>query len=95
MEAIKDTLRGVLQILEIKNKKGVAGAPEDTLKKILTKRELRHIKFNYFKAGVLDVSVDSSSWLYQLNLGKESLLAKLSREAPGIKNIRFRLGRVR
>lgn len=69
--------------------------PEDFLKKILTKRESKHIKVNYFRKGVLGINVDSSSWLYQLSLGKEDLLLKLTTRFKEVKDIRFRLGEVK
>ena len=69
--------------------------PEELLKKALTKKELRHIKFNYFKKGILGVSVDSSSWLYNMTLQKEKLLIKLNRDSTAVKDIIFRLGEVK
>ncbi len=91
MERIKDTINSVLQGLM--DKKAPCGViPEEVVKKILTKKEYGHIKFNYFKKGVLGLSVDSSSWLYSLNLKKEGLLQKLKTDMPDIKNIRFFIG---
>ncbi len=81
----------------LKTKKGLL-QPRDverSLKKILTKKEIGHIKFNYFKKGILNIIVDSSSWLYQLSLEKDGLLAKLRKNLKNIKDIRFRLGEVK
>ncbi len=78
-----------------KKKRLPADSPERLLKKILTKKELRHAWFNYFKKGILYISVDSSSWLYQLNLEKQGLLDKLSQKRAAIKDIRFSLGDLR
>ena len=94
MERIKDTIRAVMSGLKAGKPVVAAGAPEEALKKILTKRELKHIKFNYFRRGVMGVSVDSSSWLYQFNLQKEDLSRRLVKERIEIKDIRFRLGDV-
>ncbi|MFA5144858.1 MAG: DciA family protein [Candidatus Omnitrophota bacterium] len=92
MEAIKDTVINVIRNLEAK-KTGVAdNDPQELLKKVLTKKELGHIKFNYFRKGVLGLRVDSSSWLYNLNLKKESLLEKLKKCSSGVKSIRFNIG---
>jgi len=92
MEAIQETVAHVMQ--RIKTKKSGAGdkGPDDSLKKILTKKELQHIKVNYFKKGILCLSVDSSAWLYNFNLKKESLITKLNKELGGIKDIRFYIG---
>lgn len=92
MDAIKDLLTPVLRDLE---KKVCSQDPEELLKKALTKKDLGHIKFNYFKKGVLSVSVDSSAWLYKLNLDKKQLLTKLAKESSGIKDVRFRIGAVK
>lgn len=92
MEAIKNTVDAVMHTLKTGKGAGVGPAIEDALKKSLTKKEIRHIKFNYFKRGTLSISVDSSGWLYQLSLKKEDLLAGLRRDLKDIKNIRFRLG---
>ncbi len=95
MEAIKDTIKNVMRGLKAKKIGPAADSPEALLKKFLTKKELTHIKFNYFKRGIVNISVDSSSWLYQLNLQKEALLGKFARQTKAIKDIRFRLGEVK
>jgi len=91
MEAIKDTLQSVILALE----KKIAGAPqenpEELLKKVLTKKELGHIKFNYFKKGIFGLKVDSSSWLYILTMQKKDLLLRLQKRISGIKDVRLRL----
>lgn len=94
MQAIKDTVWEVMRALKTKKTKEPNNNPEALLKKTLTKKELRHIKFNYFKRGLLCLNVDSSVWLYQLSLKKENLLVKLGKTMPGIKDIRLRLGEV-
>ena len=94
MQAIKDTVQEVMRALKTKKTKEPGSNPEALLKKILTKKELRHIKFNYFKRGLLCLNVDSSVWLYQLSLKKENLLAKLGKRMPGIRDIRLRLGEI-
>jgi len=91
-ERIKDTVAAVLAGLTAK-KRGVNFIdPEAALKKALTKKELAHIRFNYFRHGLLGVSVDSSSWLYTLNLKKEKILQKLRPVLKEIKDIRMRIG---
>ena len=94
MESIKDTISIVIKALEAK-KLGLSGEnPEEWLKKVLTKKELRHIKFNYFRKGIIGINVDSSSWLYNFTLQKDVLLAKLNRQSNAVKNIRFSLGEI-
>ncbi len=95
MERIKDTIKGIMEDWKVKKPKKSDDDPEGLLKKILSKRELAHIKLHYFKKGILGLNVDSSSWLYRLNLDKEGLLLKLNQKNNTIKDIRFRIGEVK
>lgn len=92
MEAIKDTVQNVMGVLKAKKEKGPGVDPQALLKKNLTKQEMRHIKFHYFKNGILSLKADSSSWLYHLNLRKETLARGLKKELANLKDIRLRLG---
>lgn len=95
MEAIKETVNNVIKNLQKRQKK-VPGknSPEQALKKILSKKEQAHAEFNYFRKGALGVKVDSSTWLYYLNLQKGILLDKLRRSLKDIKEIHFSIGDV-
>ena len=95
MEAIKDTVASVLKKLTEKKSDTQDDNPEEWLKKVLTKKELEHIKFQYFKKGLLGVSVDSSSWLYMLSIKKEELLKNLKKLSGNIKDIHFSIGDVK
>ncbi len=66
--------------------------PQEALKKILTKKELQHIKFNNFKKGVLSFHVDSSAWLYNFNLQKQDLITRFNKQLANLKDIRFYMG---
>jgi hypothetical protein len=91
MDEIKSLIGEVLRDLETK----VCGQdPGELLKKALTKKDLGHIKVNYFKNGILSVNVDSSAWLYKLKLEKKELLTKLGKESTGIRDVRFRIGAI-
>lgn len=92
MEAIKDTLQSVIEALEKKRSGAPQENPEELLKKVLTKKELGHIKFNYFKKGIFGLKVDSSSWLYLLTMQKKDLLLRLQKRIDGVKDLRLRLG---
>lgn len=95
MERIKDTLNNVFASLALKKQKGKEEDIEQFLKKALTNRESKHIKFKYFQRGVLGIDVDSSAWLYSLSLKKDSLLKTLNKELPDIKEIRLRIGEIK
>ena len=94
MQAIKDTINQVMQDLKVK-KLSPAEDPQAWLKKVLTKKELGHIKFKYFRSSVLYVNVDSSAWLYSLSLKKDKLLNRLIDDNKAVKDIRFRVGETR
>ncbi len=93
MEQIKNTLEAVIKNLQARQKKAAPeNDPELLLKNNLSKKELAHLKFNYYKKGTLGIKVDSSSWLYYLSLQKEVLLDKLRSNLTGLKRIHFCLG---
>jgi hypothetical protein len=94
MEAIKDTVGVIMQALKAGKAASAEVKSEEALKKVLTKKELKHIKLNYFKKGILGIKVDSSSWLYKLSLEKESLLNGLRKDLTEIKDIRFSMGEI-
>ncbi|MFA4990050.1 MAG: DciA family protein [Candidatus Omnitrophota bacterium] len=95
MEKIKDTLQSVMQDLVQKKQGGLSEDPESWLRKVLTKKELGHIKLQYFRKGILGILVDSSVWLYSLNLKKEDLLRTLKKCSGQIQEIRLSLGEIR
>ncbi len=92
MDSIKDIVIGVLRDCQTKKQRFNNQDPESILKKILTKREIEHIKVNYFRSGIFGIKVDSSAWIYQLNFKKQDLLIALKKNFPEIKDVRFSLG---
>jgi len=94
MELLKNTLDEVMRDLSAKKMGSLGVGPQGWLKKALTKKELGHIRVQYFSKGVLGLSVDSSVWLYILSLKKEELLNKLKKANPGLKNINLHIGEI-
>lgn len=92
MEEIKDTLQNVMLAWEQKIRNPGSANPELLLKKFLTKKELRHIKFRYFRKGILGLNVGSSTWLYYFNLKKDELLTGLQKQSDSVKGVRFYIG---
>jgi len=92
MEKIKDTIESVIKDLMINKSSASDDNPDAWLRKVLTKKELGHIKFQYFRKGILGLITDSSVWLYSLNLKKEALLEKFKQCSKEIKEIRFSIG---
>jgi len=94
MELIKEALTNVMQSLE-KKRAQKGASPEDYLEQVFNKKELKHVQLKYFKKGVFAVQVDSTAWLYQLNLRKKEYLTQLNKKDASIKNIRFCLGGIK
>ena len=67
---------------------------ERLLGSLLSDQEKKHIKFVGFKNGHLLFCVDSSAWLFQMNIRKNKILEKLQEDKPEIKNISFKIGKV-
>jgi predicted nucleic acid-binding Zn ribbon protein len=95
MEAVKKTVKSVMGEWDKRRKSALSDEPWGLLKKALTKKELMHIKFNYFRGGILALNVDSSAWLYKLNLKKETFLAVLNKKSNNLKDIRLYLGEIK
>lgn len=92
MERIKETIQQVMTSLDQRKRGLRAPDPLGVLKKILTKKELRHIRINYSDKDTVYINVDSSTLMYRLSLEKDRILQELSKKQPAIKNVRFRLG---
>lgn len=85
-------------ISDLESKKGSirkSEVIEEVLNKFLTKEEFKHIRINTFKKGVLFVTVDSSSWMYSINLKKGQLLNEIKKCLSDIKDVRFSLGELK
>jgi len=95
MEEIKDTLGNIMRALKAKKGEARGKDPQALLEGALSKKELKHVKPGSLKKGVLSINVDSSSWLYQLNLKKAELLSRLSKNTADIREVRFRLGAIK
>ncbi len=94
MDAISAVINDLMRELTSKKKHRLEDSPQEWLKKSLTKKELGHIKFNYFRRGVLGLCVDSSAQLYRLNLQKHALLNKLKKFSPDVKDLHLNIGEV-
>jgi len=92
MEPIKLSLEEYMRKLAQRNAPGAQDNLYTHLGNVLTKNELRHIKLNYFRRGVVGIAVDSSSWLYHLNLKKADLLQHLRKQSQEVRGLRLYLG---
>ncbi|MDD5254831.1 MAG: DciA family protein [Candidatus Omnitrophica bacterium] len=92
---LKDAIQSLFATLEIQQRRDQE-TPQALIQRVLSKKELEHVRVGYFKKGILCINVDSSVWLYNLNLHKDGLLNKLRAQSQDvIKDIRFSLGDVK
>lgn len=97
MEQIKNILPAVLADLKSKKAKA-ADSIQEIWRKNVEKKQFKHARALSLRAGKLKVLVDSSGWLYQFNLDRQKILAKLNRSpklTKEIKEIVFRLGELK
>ena len=92
MEQIKDTIKIVFEQLDQQRKGSFIDGQAEILKKVLAKKALKHVKLFNFRKGILNIKVDSSSWLYYLSLQKEDIMQKLRTNGVTVDDVRFSLG---
>ena len=61
---------------------------------LLNEKERRHTKLFGIKEGTLSVHVDSPAWLYQMKIRQTKILKQMKDEIPGLKHIRFKIGKI-
>ena len=89
MEKIQETVLRVIRELDGKHKNPQADEIGAWLTQALSAKERKHISSYAEHKGILRLRVDSSSWIYYLNLKKETLLNSIRQSLPRIKEIRF------
>ena len=94
MEPIKQALDELFKDLQARKEKAAELNPDFLVKKVFSRKELEHCRAGYFKNGILQIKVDSSTWLYYFNLHKKEALEKISGQNPQIKDLKFSLGEI-
>jgi hypothetical protein len=94
METIKQTLDVLLKDLRVRKENAAEVSPDFLVKKVFSRKELEHCQAGSLKNGVLQIKVDSSTWLYYFNLHKKEALGKLSSQNYQIKDLKFSLGEI-
>jgi predicted nucleic acid-binding Zn ribbon protein len=91
MDTIKAVLEKVIGTLQEKNQ-------QDPIMAAWEKCAGKKIRMHSQPLGIwhksLRVAVDSSAWLYEMNLNKKALLQQLTAQGLKIKDITFRIGKV-
>ncbi len=92
MESIRDIIPQVIENLSGKRPNSARNIHE--VWKIVVKEGAQHSTVIDFKKGILRINVDSSAWLYQLNLQKAAFLKSLKNEIPEIADIIYKVGKI-
>ena len=93
MDNIKDVVNRVIAQMAQREVTG-DDSIERLLGNLLSEPEKKHTKFIGFKNGHLSFYVDSSAWLFQMNIRKNKILEKLKEDKPDIKSLGFKIGKV-
>lgn len=91
MDSIRDIIPQVIENLSGKKPNSARNIHE--VWKIIVKDGAQHSSVIDIRNGILRINVDSSAWLYQLNLQKQVFLKNLKNELPEIKDISFKVGK--
>ena len=92
MEQIKEIVQDVIGDM-VQNKKDRYESILKVWSDVLGKKARNHTKIINVSKGKLLVNVDSSVWLFQLNLKRSQLLKKLKEAKVELEDISFRIGR--
>jgi hypothetical protein len=93
MDSIRDIIPQVIENLSGKRPNSSRNIHE--IWKIVSKDGSLHSTVIDFKKGILRINVDSSAWLYQLNLQKPAFLKSLKTEIPEISDIIYKVGKTK
>lgn len=94
MDNIKEVLNSVIQKLSLRQ-------PQEQSKisrlwqSVASPKDQQHTSLENFTDGILHVTVDSPAWMYHMKMKKPDLLQRLKEDAPVIKDIRFKVGKVK
>ncbi len=91
MDKVKTVLNSVFEGLMKKQKQVDFKKTQQVWEGVVGPRASTHTRIVYLTKEKIRVNVDSSAWLYELNLQKQRI-AKELKEALNIEDIKFRLG---
>jgi len=94
MDAIRDIVKTVIGNMAQQNPDAY-NKTERIWENLIDAKERKHTRVMGLKEEVLFVHVDSPAWMYHMRVKQGSLLKKLKDEVPGIKQIRFKMGKTK
>ncbi len=93
MDNIEDIVKTVIGNIA-GQKPDIHNKTERVWENILNAKELKHTKIIGIKDGGLFVCVDSPAWLFQMRIRQTKILKQLKEDAPEVKYIRFKMGKI-
>ncbi len=93
MESIRDIIPHVIENLALKKPNTKRNIHE--VWKIAAGDQAEHCTVKDFQKGMLRVNVDSSARMFELSTRKNDLIKNLKNEIPDIKDIIFKIGKVK
>ncbi len=94
MENIKNIIPTVFEQMTVKKAED-QGKIFRAWESLIDGKMVKHCLIDGFQDGVLNVNVDSSAWLFQMNCHKTKILEILQEEIPDLKKIFFKIGKVK
>ena len=94
MEQIKDIIPQVIGQLSCRTSE-VHAKIQKYWRDVVPNKSRGHTMIQGFSKGKLLIQVDSSAWLFQLNMQKKQILEKIQKEIPEILEIILKIGKVR
>jgi hypothetical protein len=92
MDNIKNIIQDVVKGINIQKNDELSF--DFLLNSILTEKEKKHAAILGLNGKTLTLVVDSSLWIYQLNMKKNKMLKGIQQYIPEIENIKLKIGKV-
>jgi len=92
---INSVVQTVIQNLTVANAPDKNPNLSQQWQAVLSEEEVLHTQISELNHDTLVVRVDSSARAYQLNLKKHGLLKQLNKKRPEIKDIYFKVGKIK
>ncbi len=64
-------------------------------KETISEKEGAHSRLEGFQKDTLIIFVDSPAWLHQFKIKKNSFIQEIQRKIPELKNIHFKIGKIK
>jgi len=94
MDTIQNILPDVIKKLSVATP-GRQRTIQDAWNNVAPAKAAGHTAVAGLHNGTLIIHVDASAWLFQMNMHKRSLLAKMQQAVPELTALTFKIGKVR